>query len=109
MSGETHQSKKLRIEILVASPPTKKCKAMIALFEQFLEEFPARLTLNIYHAGEPMTGNPTKGFKNDSAKIRKIPTAYVNGINVAKQIVPQIQDVRNIILDELSKPESEWQ
>lgn len=108
MSNEFETEKKLRIEILVASPPTRKCKAMIEFFESFLEEFPGKLMLNIYYAGEPMMGNPTDGFKNDSAKTRKIPTAYVNGVNVARQALPNPDEVRQTITTELGKPDNQW-
>ena len=93
----------LRLEILVASPPTRKCKASIEMFECFLSEFPNRLKLDIYYAGEPMFVDPTEGFKKESGKIRKIPSAYVNGKNVASKEVPDANKVRNTIIAELNK------
>jgi len=92
----------LRLEILVASPPTRKCKAIIEMFERFLIEFSGQLKLDIYYAGEPMFVNPTEGFKKESGKIRKIPSAYVNGKNVASKEVPEEEKVRNLIIQELS-------
>ncbi|MEJ5315687.1 MAG: hypothetical protein WHS63_01630 [Tenuifilum sp.] len=94
----------VRLEVLVASPPTKKCKAIISMFERFLSEFPGKLKLDIYFAGEPMTGTPTEGFRKESGKIRKIPSAYVNGINVASKEVPDEEIVRQAIVKVLNNP-----
>lgn len=91
----------LRIEILVASPPTKKCKAMMTLFEKFLEEFPGQLQLDIYYAGEPMLKIPTEGYRKETGKIRKIPSAYVNGVNVASKDLPEEEKIREIIINQL--------
>ncbi len=89
----------IRLEVLVASPPTKKCKAMISMFEKFMTEFPGKLKLDIYYAGEPMTITPTEGFRKETGKIRKIPSAYVNGINVASKEVPDENMVRQTIMN----------
>ncbi len=95
----SEQKPLVRIEILVASPPTKKCKAVMEMFQSFLSEFPDQLKLDIYYAGEPMTGNPTDGFKKETGKIRKIPSAYVNGKKVASKEIPELEKVRNEIFE----------
>jgi hypothetical protein len=94
--------KPVRLEVLVASPPTKKCNAIISMFEKFLTEFPGQLKLDIYYAGEPMTVTPTEGFRKETGKVRKIPSAYVNGKNVASKEVPEEEKVRKLIIEELS-------
>jgi hypothetical protein len=93
------EEKIVRLEILVASPPTKKCKAIIAMFEKFMDEFPGQLKLDIYYAGEPMLGNPTEGYKKETGKIRKIPSAYVDGKNVVSKEVPDEEIVRKEIIN----------
>jgi len=97
-----NDDKIIQLEILVASPPTKKCKAMMALFEKFLTEFPGKLKLNIYYAGEPMRGTPSEGYRKETGKIRKIPSAYVNGKNVASKEIPEEEKVRSYIKQEIS-------
>lgn len=89
------------VEVLVASPPTKKCKEIIAMFEKFAADFPDRLKIDIYYAGEPMLGTPSDGFKKDSGKTRKIPSAYINGKIVASKEVPEVEKIREIILRSL--------
>ena len=93
------EEKIVRLEILVASPPTKKCKAMIAMFEKFMDEFPGQLKLDIYYAGEPMLTQPTEGFRKETGKVLKIPSAYVNCKNVASQEVPDEETVRKEIIN----------
>lgn len=70
---------------------------MISMFEKFMTEFPGKLKLDIYYAGEPMTITPTEGFRKETGKIRKIPSAYVNGINVASKEVPDENLIRQTI------------
>ncbi|MCD6347209.1 MAG: hypothetical protein J7L96_07305 [Bacteroidales bacterium] len=96
----------LRLEILVASPPTKKCKAIMEMFQLLLTEFPDRLRLDIYYAGESRVVNPTEGFKKETGKIRKIPSAYVNGKKVASKEVPGLEKVRHAILEALLEDEN---
>lgn len=91
----------VRLEILIASPPTKKCKALMEMFESFLTEFPDELKLDIYYAGEPMTGQLTEGFKKDSAKSRKLPSAYVHGKKVASREIPEKEKIKAEILQKL--------
>lgn len=97
----SEQKSIVRLEILVASPPTKKCKAIMEMFQAFLTEFPDELKLDIYYAGEPMTNNPTEGFKKETGKIRKIPSAYVNGKIIASKEIPELEKVRNAILESI--------
>lgn len=89
----------VRLEILVASPPTQRCKAIMKMFQALLTEFPDKLKLDIYYAGEPRVVEPTDGFKRETGKIRKIPSAYVNGKKVASKDIPELEKVRNEILN----------
>ncbi len=91
----------VRLEILVASPPTKKCKAIMEMFEAFLSEFPDKLKLDIYYASEPRTVNPTEGFKKENAKYRKIPSAYADGKKVASKEIPESGKVRDAIIESI--------
>ena len=103
-------SKKLRIELLVAGPPTKKCKQLIEMMTQFMMEFPDKLQLDIYYAGESMTKIPTDGYQRDpDNKNRRIASAYINGKKVASREVPEKNQIREILLKELGHGESLWQ
>jgi hypothetical protein len=79
----------------------------MTMFEKFLEEFPGQVRLDIYYAGEPMLVTPTEGFRKETGKVRKIPSAYVNGKNVASQEVPDEERVRKEIILQLKNLKSE--
>lgn len=103
-------TKKLRIELLVAGPPTKKCKQLIQMMTSFLEQYPDKLHLDIYYAGEAMTIIPTDGYQRDPAvKNRRVPSAYINGKKIASREVPDKDDVEKILISEISKGEDNWQ
>lgn len=88
----------IRIEILVASPPTSKCKELIDLIEGFVERYPDQLRLDIYYAGSKMSVEPTEGYQNDpDGKRRKVPSAYVDGGKVASDEIPSEKEISDII------------
>lgn len=102
--------KKLRLEVLVAYPPTSKCRALVELMKTLVEEHPEKVRLDVYYAGETPSKVPTRGYQRDpDGKRRKIPSAYVNGKKVASQEVPALDEVRNVLLRELSKGSAAWE
>ena len=95
---------KIRLEVLVASPPTSKCLSLIELMKKLLEEYPDKLRLDIYYAGEKPSVVPTKGYQHDpDRKRRKIPSAYINGRKVASRVIPDISYIKKILEEELRK------
>ena len=70
--------KRLRLEAMLAGPPTKRCKEIRAALEQTVAAFPGRVRLDVYYAGERPDTTPTPGFQNN-VKHQQIPCAYVNG------------------------------
>lgn len=101
MTTDNVTIKKIWIEVLVASPPTAKCKEMITFFESFLVEFPGKIRLDIYYAGEPRYCTPSTGFQKETGKIRKIPSGYINGKNVATKELPEKEKIHEVIVAEL--------
>ncbi len=94
----------LRIELLVASPPTSKCNKLIDMMEDFVEKYPNRLRLDVYYAGSQMSVEPTEGYQRDpDGKQRKVPSAYVNGDKIASDEVPSREKVSKKIEIELQK------
>ena len=108
MSSEV---KRLRIELLVAGPPTRKCKQLIEMMTSFVSEFPDQLRLDIYYAGDAMLIIPTDGYQRDPAgqKNRRVPSAYINGVKVASREVPEKEKVKEVLLQQLARPQNEWQ
>lgn len=101
---------RMRVEILLAYPPTSKCKMLKTIIETFVEENPDLLRLDVYYAGSQPFVVPTKGYQSFSGedKYKKIPSAYVNGRLVADGTLPDIDELRKNIIEELKKGPAAW-
>ena len=99
---------KMRLEALVAGPPTKKCKQVIAVMEKIVMAYPDRLKLDIYHAGMQLTISPTDGFQNEG-KLKKIPSAFVNGVLVVSGEMLEEDELRETVESELARGERYWE
>lgn len=100
----------MRIEVLVAYPPTDKCKAILDLVNEMVASDP-RLRLDIYESGSPPLVKPTAGWMKpppqaDHAKFKKIPSLYINGCPLACGEVPERKALMKMIAEQL---EEEWQ
>ncbi len=110
LSKESHENegRLMRLEILVASPPTSKCKQIIGSMKAIVEKHPDRLRLDIYYAGMQLTIIPTRGYQCEG-KLKKVPSVYVNGICVANGEVPDFLEVEKVVEEELSRGIHYWE
>lgn len=110
LSKESYESeeRRMRLEILVASPPTSKCKQIISSMKAIVEKHPDRLRLDIYYAGMQLTIIPTRGYQCEG-KLKKVPSVYVNGICVANGEVPDFVEVEKVVEEELSRGIHYWE
>ena len=107
MAAET-EGRRMRLEVLVASPPTGRCKRILALMTAEVERHPELTRLDIYHAGSEASVRPTDAFAN-LGKRKKVPSAYVNGRVVAEREPPEEDKLRAIIDEELARGPAGWQ
>lgn len=98
----------MRIEALVASPPTQKCKAILAMFEKIVQKYPDMVHADVYYAGTQPSVIPTKGFQRNPNR-KKIPSVYVNGRPIAQGEVPEESTLMHAVQEELQKGERKWQ
>ena len=80
-------SKKIRLEAIVASPPTLKCKEILTMLEAAVSAHPELLKLDIYLAGEAPGIEPSKGYQA-KGKFKRVPSVFVDGELIAETIVP---------------------
>ena len=97
----------MRLELLLAAPPTRRCKALEEMFKQFVSENP-KLKLDIYYAGTACSIPTTRGFKKTINKTIKIPMAFINGKPIPKELHNDIEKIRAILSEEFSKGENNW-
>lgn len=98
----------LRLEVLVAVPPTSKCKKIIGLMEEMVAAYPGKLKLDIYYAGEQLSVKPTRGYQVEG-KLKKIPSCFVNGLQVTSGEIPDPDELRAIVAREVSKRDEFWE
>ncbi len=105
MSGQP-----MRIEMLLACPTTKKCRAIRALGAEAMERYPGRLRVDEYEAGTACPVAPTEGFRrarSGTGKFKKIPSVFVNGAEVSPGDVPDRDAFFRVVEDQLSQDPAE--
>jgi len=108
VDNRNNDVKRMRIEILVASPPTSKCKSIIRAMQMVVEKYPDQLRLDIYYAGMQLSIKPTCGYQAEN-KAKKVPSVFINGMCVASGEVPDFNEVEEITQGELSKGADSWE
>lgn len=106
--SESIQGDRLRIEALVAYPPTSLCREILALLKAIVAEYPDQVRLDVYYAGETPDATPTKGYQGLD-KRKTVPSGYVNGRMVISGDVPSLDAMKAAIDEELAKGSAEWQ
>ncbi|MFZ2955421.1 MAG: hypothetical protein WA705_00795 [Candidatus Ozemobacteraceae bacterium] len=82
----------MRIELLLAYPPTQKCRAIKAIAAEALEQYPGLLRIDEYEAGTTCPLAPTQGYRttrSGTGKFKKIPSVFVNGVMVSAGEIPE--------------------
>jgi len=93
----------VRLEVEIARPPTRKCRAVVEVMETALTHFPGHARLIVYERGVPWQEEPTRGFRR-SRKIRRVPKAFVGGKIVALGEAPRLEEVLTAIRARLAQP-----
>lgn len=106
--SETMEANRLRLEALVAYPPTARCREILTLLKAIVVEYPDRVRLDVYYAGESPDAMPTKGYQGLD-KRKTVPSGYVNGRMILSAELPTLEALRAEIDSELAKGPAEWQ
>lgn len=102
------EPRRMRMEVLVATPPTRKCKLIIEALTAEVERHPDVTRLDVYYAGSEASVRPTDGYVN-LGKHKKVPSAYVNGRVVAAREPPESDQLRAIVEEEIGRGAEAWQ
>lgn len=105
---DTAPTPRIRIEALVACPPTALCKQILALLKTIVAEYPDQVRMDVYYAGEAPDATPTRGYQGLD-KRKTVPSGYINGQMVVSGEVPGLEALRAILDAEIAKGPSEWQ
>jgi hypothetical protein len=107
--GDVRAGKRLRLELLVAGPPTARCKRLLALMKELVARYPDRVRLDVYEAGSSPFVTPTRGYQA-AGKRKKVPSAFINGVLVASKDDPgDVEHLVGAVDAELARGEATWQ
>ena len=99
--------RRMRVEALIASPPTEKCEIILAMLDELQAAHPGELLVDVYLAGEQPGSTPTKGYQ-DKGKFKRVPSLFVNGVMVCQAEVPERGELERILALELAKGPQRW-
>jgi hypothetical protein len=98
----------MRLEAIVASPPTKKCRATLELMEEMTRRFPDEVRLDVYALGRNWAVTPTMSCMAEH-KSWRVPSSYVNGRPISKAGPPDAEALEAKIREELAKGPDAWE
>lgn len=107
MSTET-PTKRLRLEALLAYPPTTRCREILALLKAIVADYPDQVRLDVYYAGESPGAMPTRGYQALD-KRKTVPSGYLNGRMILCGDIPTLEALRRDVDAELQHGPAEWQ
>jgi len=105
--SEMTKTRRLRLEALVAFPPTARCREILDLLKAVVAAYPDQVRLDVYYAGEAPDVTPTRGYQGLD-KRKTVPSGYVNGRMILSGEVPTLEALRKDVDSELAKDPSEW-
>jgi len=91
---------KIRVELLVAWPPTSFCTRLAEIANKVAGEFGERVEINIYHRGQSYPVEPTAGFMR-ARKTMQIPSILVDGELITQRELPTEERLRKVIKGKL--------
>ena len=97
----------MRIELLLACPPTRKCRALRALAVEAAARFPGQIRIDEYEAGTACPVTPTDGYRrarSGTGKFKKIPSVFVNGVEVEVGEAAGPETFHRLVEEQLRQP-----
>jgi hypothetical protein len=98
----------IKVEALIASPPTSKCQETIGVLEELVRRHPDELSLLVFKRGiDFFPENATCGMKALIQKGSPVPACVINGMFFSSNLVPRLEDlearVQEVILHNSEK------
>jgi hypothetical protein len=101
--------RRLRLELLIAGPPTARCRELLGRMTELVARYPDHVRLDVYEAGCAPDATPTAGYQA-AGKRKKVPSAFVNGRLVASRDDPgDLSRLVAAVEAELARGESAWE
>lgn len=105
--NQNETQKRMRVEVAIASPPTQKCRATVALMEEMTRQFPDTVRLDVYIWGQMPPKTATMRYCM-LRKVCRVPSVLINGRIVSNDAIPDAETVESAIRSELAKGPEGW-
>lgn len=84
----------IKVEALIAWPPTSKCQETIGILEEVVRRHPDELRLLVFKRGIDLyPEEASQGMKALMQKNCSIPACAVNGVLFSSRVVPKLEDL----------------
>jgi len=90
-------AEKVKLEVLVARPPTRQCRAVIAVMEEVVRRYPDQVRLVVFEEGAPWPEQPTPALMYALLKGSIVPACYVDGKLLVDARVPTLDEVEQAV------------
>lgn len=99
-------TEKIRIEVFVARPPTRRCRELLALIEEVVRQYPEHVRLVVFERGMPWPEQPSPRLRVVLMKNNQVPLCFVDGRGVCGYGVPSRDQVEAQLHEALSRGET---
>jgi hypothetical protein len=87
-------SKIIKLEALIAWPPTSKCQETIGILEEVVRRHPDELRLVVFKRGmDAFPEEASAGMKCLIQKSSPVPACVVNGMFFSTSVVPKLEEL----------------
>lgn len=93
---------KVKLEVLVARPPTRKCREVIAVMEEIVRRYPDQVRLVVFEEGAAWPEKPTPALMYALLKGSIVPACYVDGKFLVGARAPTLDEVEQEVADLLT-------
>lgn len=101
-------SKIIKVEALIASPPTSKCQETIEILEELIHHYPDECRLTVFTRGiDFIPDEATAGMKCLIQKSSPVPTVVVNGMFFSSRFVPNMDELETRVQQIIASNEEE--
>ena len=94
----------IKVEALIASPPTSKCEEMMKILEEIIRRHPDELQLVVFKRGiDFLSDEASGGMKNLMQKGSPVPACLVNAVLFSSCVVPNLEELEARVQEVFSR------
>lgn len=84
---------RVRLEVYIARPPTRKCREVVAVMEEAVRRYPDQARLVVLERGAEWSEEPSRALRYAIDKGSTVPLCFVGGKPVVGGKVPKLGEL----------------